>query len=261
MKGLLIYFSGTGNSKFIAKRIKNEFIKQGHEVTLYSIEENLTIDWESYDFLILGSPKYYEHTPLFFINWIENNVPKLPSPINVIIFCTASAPVATSFKYLQKILEKKNCYVVTTKTFQMPNNYSIGMFSTTSEEKYEIYSKWSGEKAALMIENFLYAVYSIEKINGFIGFLCKNVSSFFCNSAKHKSKNFSVNSDCIKCKQCIKNCPNDNIEIKNDKIVFKNNCIFCTRCINSCPKNAILYKNKKPKQYTYNLNELEENKR
>lgn len=254
MKGLLIYFSGTGNSKFIATCMKNAFTRYNHEVTLYSIEEKLNIDWNSYDFLVLGSPKYYEYPPLFFINWVKDNVPKLSNPIKCIIYCTGTAPVATSFKKLEKILQEKNCHVVTTKTFQMPSNYLIGAFSGTPKEKHEIYSKWSGEKVYLLVEDFLDGIYSIERINGFIGFLCKNISHYFCSFNKHKCKNFSISSDCIKCKRCIDNCPTNNIEMVNNKIIFKNNCILCTRCINNCPQNAILYKGKKPKQYKVKLN-------
>ncbi|WMJ80103.1 EFR1 family ferrodoxin [Clostridium sp. MB40-C1] len=256
MEGLLIYFSGTGNSKFIAECIKKEFNKRGHNITLYSIENNLPINWDCYEFFIFGSPKYYEYTPLFFINWIKKNVPRLSRHSKCILFCTGSAAIATSFKSLNKILKKKNLHVVITKTFQMPSNYLIGFFNPTDEEKYDIYSKWSFEKAGLMVQDFLDNIYSIEKINPIIGFMCEKVSYYFCKSTKYKSKNFSISPNCTKCTQCIRHCPTHNIQLIDDKIVFKNNCILCTRCINFCPENAIIYKNKKTDQYTHNLKEL-----
>ncbi|MCY6958177.1 EFR1 family ferrodoxin [Clostridium brassicae] len=256
MEGLLVYFSGTGNSKFIAECIKKEFSKRGHNITLYSIESKAPINWYNYEFFIFGSPKYYEYSPLFFINWIKKNVPTLNHGANCILFCTGSAAIATSFKSLEKILKKKHLSVVTTKTFQMPNNYLIGLFNPTDKDKYSIYSKWNFEKIGLMVQDFLDNIYNIEKINPLIGFMCEKVSYYFCKSAKHKSKNFSVNSNCTKCTQCIRNCPTNNIELIDDKIIFKNNCVLCTRCINFCPKNAIIYKNRKVNQYNYNLKQL-----
>lgn len=256
MKGLLIYFSGTGNTKLIGNFIKKEFNKHNHEIFMYSIEEKHNINWNTFDFFIFGSPKYYEYTPLFFINWIKNNVPKLSHPIKSIIFCTGTAPISTSYKKLGKILSQKNCMVVTTKTFEMPNNFLVAPFKQISKRKYSLYLKWNVEKISLMVQDFLDGIYNKEKINPFIGFMCKNISFYFCNMSKKKSRHFSVTSKCNKCKECINNCPTNNIQFQNGKIVFKDNCILCTRCINSCPHGAILYKNKKIKQYTYNLSIL-----
>ncbi|TGE39441.1 4Fe-4S dicluster domain-containing protein [Desulfosporosinus fructosivorans] len=43
---------------------------------------------------------------------------------------------------------------------------------------------------------------------------------------------------CIKCKQCTKYCPVQNITF-NDKTVWGSNCVSCFGCVNRCPQNAI----------------------
>jgi ferredoxin len=50
---------------------------------------------------------------------------------------------------------------------------------------------------------------------------------------------FKVDESCNLCEHCIKNCPTNNICIKNDKIKFGSKCTFCMRCIYSCPQKAI----------------------
>lgn len=256
LKGLLLYFSATGNTKYIAKCIQQNFFDKGHYIDLQSLEENNKINIDIYDFLIIGSPKYYEYIPHFLIEWTQKNIPKASKPINTILFCTGASHTATSFKSLENVLIKKNYQVVMTSTFQMPNNYLISFFSPTQIDKCNFYSNNSYKKVNKVVNDFLNDTHEIEKISPFIGFLCNKTSSFFSRKAKNKSKKFSISSNCNKCNKCIRNCPANNISLKNNKITFGENCILCTRCLNSCSENAILYNNKKYEQYRYHINTI-----
>lgn len=252
MNGLLIYFSGTGNTKYIAQCIKNEFINEKDTITMYSIEEHFKINPSEYNFLILGSPKFYEYTPKFFMKWIKENLPAAQIPMETIVFCTGCAPTKTSFKDIEKILFKKKYIVVMTKTFQMPNNYLIGKYRGTPKEKYSQYYKNSKEKAINLVNNFKNNIYSKETIGFIISGLFKNISYLCSSKTSSKAKNFSVNLNCTSCGLCEQCCPTQNIKIIDGKITFGDKCIFCTRCVNSCPTNAILYNNKIPEQYLFN---------
>ena len=55
-------------------------------------------------------------------------------------------------------------------------------------------------------------------------------------------KNMKVSESCTKCERCIKNCPENNINILNDKIHFASNCSACLRCVYDCPKQAINFR-------------------
>ncbi len=52
---------------------------------------------------------------------------------------------------------------------------------------------------------------------------------------------FKVTDKCVKCMQCVNNCPVKNIryDTEKGKFVFGGDCIMCTRCSFNCPKNAI----------------------
>ena len=76
MNGLILYFSGVGNTKLIAKAFKDEFKKKNCSIDMYSIEENIVFKSLTYDFLVLAFPKYFEYIPkncllkvAFFINY------------------------------------------------------------------------------------------------------------------------------------------------------------------------------------------------
>lgn len=72
----------------------------------------------------------------------------------------------------------------------------------------------------------------------------KSIGAFFesvmlkkTNSGK-VARDFTVNSDCIRCGTCAKVCPAGNISIK-DQATFDDRCYSCFACIHACPKTAI----------------------
>ena len=58
----VIYFSGTGNTKFIAKNIKNKLQEYGYESDLINIEKD-KINPNDYKSLIIGAPVYVDRYP------------------------------------------------------------------------------------------------------------------------------------------------------------------------------------------------------
>ena len=58
------------------------------------------------------------------------------------------------------------------------------------------------------------------------------------------AKKYIVNDDCIRCGICAKVCPADNIIVDN-KVSFLNKCEVCYACLHNCPKNAIHLKNER----------------
>jgi Fe-S-cluster-containing hydrogenase component 2 len=59
---------------------------------------------------------------------------------------------------------------------------------------------------------------------------------------------------CVGCNVCTLICPISNIEIKNDKAVFKNKCDNCLACLHACPHNSIHVVNQKGEEHYTNPN-------
>ncbi|QHI71576.1 4Fe-4S dicluster domain-containing protein [Aminipila terrae] len=57
--------------------------------------------------------------------------------------------------------------------------------------------------------------------------------------AKIFGSSIKASDSCNKCGLCIKNCPEKNISIQNDKIKFGFKCIWCLKCIYGCPCGAL----------------------
>lgn len=58
------------------------------------------------------------------------------------------------------------------------------------------------------------------------------------------AQSYFVNGDCIRCGICAKVCPADNIAV-TDKVLFLDRCEDCYACLHNCPKNAIHMKNER----------------
>ncbi|MDR1539867.1 MAG: EFR1 family ferrodoxin [Clostridiales bacterium] len=59
-----------------------------------------------------------------------------------------------------------------------------------------------------------------------------------------QAQSYILNKDCVSCGICAKICPAGNISV-TDKVQFGSNCEWCLGCVHLCPKNAIHLKNEK----------------
>lgn len=60
--------------------------------------------------------------------------------------------------------------------------------------------------------------------------------------ADDRDKGFIVTNACIKCGTCAKICPADNIKV-TEHVEYLHHCEGCLGCLHNCPKNAIHLKN------------------
>jgi flavodoxin/formate hydrogenlyase subunit 6/NADH:ubiquinone oxidoreductase subunit I len=254
LKGIVLYFSGTGNTKFIANRIAEEFKKNECEIEVYSIEEKIDLNEFNYDYLILGFPKYFEYIPKNFIEYLEDNLQISSKEVKTMIFSTGKDRAKTYFNELEKKLLNKNYKVIVTKSFKMPDSYTLSKTykKITRKDIRELYDN-SLFEIKETVANFLMNNTMKYEINEIKASIYKALYKFKTKDLYKNSLNFSVNSSCDQCNLCVNICPTKNIENISELIKFRDNCILCCRCVNACPKNAILYKEKEHSQYKENI--------
>ena len=71
-----------------------------------------------------------------------------------------------------------------------------------------------------------------------------------------KAAAFRVKDACIGCGQCVKNCPMNNITLRDGKPVWGKDCTHCMACICYCPTEAIEYGKKSVGKPRYHFEQL-----
>jgi ferredoxin len=255
-KALIIYFSGTGNTKYVAELFINKLFQ--FKIDLIPVErllnsvENVSID--EYELIGIGCPSIGFNVPRIIMDYCRTM--PIGNLQKVFLFLTCAGPCYlndTAFFGLKRLLNQKRYLVIAEKAICMPANiifdYPIGVVKQlliTAEKKVE-----------KMSFNIINGVNDTRKDKiipyTFRGLLI--VSERL--SLWSVPIDFYVSNDCTKCLLCIKNCPRNNIKVSR-KVKFSTDCEACFRCVYACPNNAIrgrLYGFLKIKK-GYNINNL-----
>lgn len=239
MNCLLLYYTGTYNTRYLTDMLQERLVAKGIRVTRYEIDPLKTekLDLSGYDLLGLGYPIYAFNAPWPFLKFIK----KQDFPVSLQIFIYKNSgetyPVndASSISILRKI-KKDGGEVRNEYHFMMPYNIHFRF----SDELVCEMLKMDRYLVDILIKEVLEGipnripykfryrlisfVFKIQFIGGF-------VNSFFYKVKKNL---------CTGCSFCICNCPMHNIsKNENGELKFGHNCIMCMRCSLYCPKDAI----------------------
>ena len=239
---MIVYFSGTGNSKYVASRL-NEFLKDEIISLNDYIKSNKKIYVAGQDRLIIVSPTYSWRLPNLLRDYfLSLDIEKFKN-LDTYFVLTCGDEIGNAKKYNKLLAEKLNLNYKGTAGIIMPENY-IAMFSVPNkEESLKIIN--SSEKN---IDDLIEVIRNNQAIKeAEVGFLDKFKSSFVHNVFYKffvSDKKFLANDKCILCGKCEKVCPLNNIKIQDKKVKWMGTCTHCMACICSCPTQAIEYGSK-----------------
>lgn len=234
---MILYFSGTGNSEYAAKRIG----KITGDETLNLFEKIRSRDFSELHAArpwVVVVPTYAWRIPRIVQNWLENTNFSGNREIYFVMTCGGS--IGNAGKYLEKLCAAKKMRYLGCLAIPMPENY-IALFTTPAKEEAEATIRQAEaviEKAALLMKkNEAFpqpAVTFRDKLSSGI------VNDVFYPMFVH-AKKFYATSACISCGKCAEVCPLNNIRLENGKPVWGKNCTHCMACICRCPSEAVEY--------------------
>lgn len=246
------YFTGTGNTKYIAELFAAAFKKCGFSIQEKSMEEGSFFNEEA-NYLIIGFPKYYGYIPLFYMRYLEEQLKQssLEKKPKTILFCTQAATTLTSFEQLVNLFERYGYPVVWAETFALGNNYMIKERSqaTSEDELFDRICK-AQERVQIIVDKVLQDITFLEETDPGRALKAVVGSKQVDKMAHLLMKPFSVERNCTKCMKCVEYCPTQALEYTRDKqFVFQQSCVMCVRCVSICPENAITYDGFPARQY------------
>ena len=234
---MVFYFSGTGNSRFVAKGIARAVGQEAVDITTYT-KTMQRPEFTETGVYVFVCPSYMSapaRAMTDFVEWAG-----FPSGVKAYFIVTCAASMGITPKVTSEICEKKGIEFMGAAQIEMPQNY-IALFTTKEvEENIDII-----EKAENEIERISALIVKGEAIE------CKKIGSVEYSVTKWvrdvyyksfmKTKKFRVTDKCISCQKCVRVCPLSNITMKDNKPSWGDRCTHCMACINQCPKDAIEY--------------------
>lgn len=228
---MIYYFSGTGNSEWVAKELAVRL--QTEAIAITSLEKQTIIevgDGETVGFIF---PIHAWAPPKIMAEFIKHiNYGKDTFKFMV---GTCESEAGTAMKKLAKEIGIQSGYSVS-----MPNNYIIG----TNVDTPETIDK-KIKAAKIQIENICDEVKAKEKVwkvaNGRLGGIKSVIAAPMFQKYAISTKPFHVEESCIGCGVCVRSCPLHSIKLVENKPVWDKACTQCLSCINHCPKEAIQY--------------------
>ena len=234
---MIFYFSGTGNSRYCAKRLAHRlgdeavdafpFLRDDHFPALTSRSP-----W------VFVSPTYGWQLPRIFEALLRGG--RFSGSRDAYFVMTCGAEIGDPIPRLEALCRDMGLTYRGVLPVVMPENY-IAMFDAPQAEK----ARQIVARAEPDIDNVIAAVrenraFPPSRRKFYDRFMSGPVNPIFY-SCFVKAAAFTVGDTCTGCGQCVWRCPTNNITLQTGKPVWGQDCTHCMACICYCPAEAIEY--------------------
>ncbi len=226
----IIYFSATGNSKYVANMLAKE------NDTILFIPELIKENKFNFNDEVIGliSPTYFWGLPSIVKDFLIKA--KINAKYFFFVATYGTTPGAIGPMAQNLVKDKK---IDSFYSIRMVDTYTP-IFDISTKKKQDKFAKNTDQE----IKNIIESISKREHKNRMKGqtpsFIAYSISQPLYDKKKRVTKRFTVNKNCIGCGLCAKKCPVDAISMINKKPVWvKEKCSMCLGCLHRCPKFAI----------------------
>jgi len=247
---MIIYFSGTGNSRHIARLLAEQLQDNLIDATKM-IRQGIAADFVGDRPYIFVAPTYAWRLPRLFAEWIKRG--RFDGCRSAYVFLTCGSGVGNAAASARRDLAEAGLQLCGLVKVVMPENY-LAMFPVPNEAK----SARIVAKAEAQVRVLVPRLAAGEDIGTPFVWPWSWLATGLVNSFFYKfiigDDGFWLHEDkCIGCGLCEQVCVKNNIRIEDGRPVWQGDCTHCMACICRCPREAIEYKKASSKRRRYYL--------
>ena len=234
---MIFFFSGTGNSKYAARRIADALGD-----TLLSLNDRIragdTTPVDTGERLVIVTPTYAWRIPHIVRDWLLRT--ELRGAKQVWFVMTCGSELGNADRYNRALCRAKGLGCMGTAQLVMPENY-IAMFGVPqAEEARKIVARAEPDLDRAIAAIRAGLPFAPTRSNLYDRFMSGPVNPIFYSLCV-KANAFTVSDACTGCGQCAWRCPTGSIALRGGKPVWGKACTHCMACICYCPAEAIEY--------------------
>ena len=237
---LVFYFTGTGNSRFIAQKIadvmQDELVSMNRHMR-QRVLEPFTASYAFYSEkpFVVVCPTYCWHIPKVVESFLKDS--RFLGTDRMYFLLTCGSGTGNAAAHAKKICENLSLHFCGLTSFLMPENY-ITLFRAPEPDEAVGIIRAAIPKAESVAMQILSGRTLADEYAGssFPDRLLPLYYRFFIHDRK-----FRVKESCTGCSVCARLCPMANIRMKNGRPSWHGSCTQCQACIAVCPVDAIEY--------------------
>ena len=227
---MIIYFSATGNCKYVAKRIA-----EATSDTILSMLDCAEKNQYEFRESVIGiiSPTYDYTLPVITRDFLSKA--KLDADYLFYVSTYGTSPGGTGKHAAKQLGKDFSAYF----SVRMADTWTP-MYDLSTPEKVKEFSRSTEAE----IESVITRVRNRDRgqfMDHRVPALLAAIGKLLYENTR-KTKHLHVEDNCIGCGLCAKKCPVQAIEMREKKPVWvKGKCVMCLGCLHRCPKFAIQY--------------------
>ena len=237
---MIFYFSGCGNSRYMAEKLVQGLNDQLVFIPEAAREGRYDYTLSEGERLGFVFPVYSWAPPRLVLDFVKQL--QIAKPEYVYFACTCGDQCGQTEAIFRKALQEKGWELAACFSLIMPETY-IGMAGFKLDTKEKAMKKIAEAEATLSrnLPRIMNKERFSEMTVGTFAWLKSHVINSSFNKYATDDSKYRSNERCIHCGKCVEVCPLKNITLEDGHPKWHGHCTMCMACYHHCPVNAIHY--------------------
>ena len=248
---LILYFSRTGNTDFLARYLSHRLVDLPVEVRPVSVERQPPRAVSDFDVLAFGFPVYGCDAPPFVRDYVQQLAPG--GGRGAFVFCTKGAWAGNAVRRNLQRLASRGYVPLGGASVSMPGTDGLpflrkGSWMVRAALRKDYDSLHSADRLLKSLAPILAGPGAGEPAETYrqrlplslggalLDWVWAGLYDLFGDRMRSR---FWADERCTRCDLCLRLCPTGNVTTEDDHPWFGDDCLLCMRCIHTCPAEAI----------------------